>query len=121
MREKVSGEARPACSCSSSAGSLLMIGISATRGWPIFDLTSIWPSPSADAPKLAETASSANTVPAILFTTGLTPIPCNDSSPQCRRFAMKLPQMAERIQISNRLRTGRGANRGPEPPVSARR
>jgi hypothetical protein len=60
IRAKVSGEASRAWSCSSSAGSLEMMGISASKGWSIFDFTWICPSPSAAAGPAAMARATAN-------------------------------------------------------------
>ena len=61
-RANVSGAASPARNPSSSAGSWEIIGISASNGWPMRDLTSICPKPSAAAPALASVSASARAI-----------------------------------------------------------
>ena len=58
-RRKVSGEASRACSASSLPGVVEMIGISASNGWLRRDLTSIWPSPNAQALPAASNKAAA--------------------------------------------------------------
>ena len=60
MRAKVSADGTRASSCSSSAGSLDTIGISARNGSPIFDFISSCPSPRAAAAPLASSSTSVN-------------------------------------------------------------
>ena len=57
-RSNVVGDARRACSCSSSPGSVEMMGISASNGCPGCDFTRISPSPSAMAVLLSNSSTS---------------------------------------------------------------
>jgi len=69
MRRKVSGDASRACSCSSSAGSLEMIGISASSGWSSRDFTWIWPRPSAATGPATANRTAATIAPRSLLIT----------------------------------------------------
>ena len=67
-RRKVSGDASRACSACSSPGVVDTIGISASSGWLRFDLTWIWPSPSAHALPAASTNAAATAMRSLPIT-----------------------------------------------------
>ena len=65
---KVSGDARRACNACSSPGVVEMIGISASSGWLIRDLTSICPKPKASALPAASSSPVAIAMRNVLIT-----------------------------------------------------
>ena len=105
MRAKVSGDARRACSASSSLESLEMTGISASKGWSRCDRTLIWPKPSAHADSGDTRAATASKTLTVIRKCLITLVPRNDPETLAACSRLRNFRGSQRLSLSRILKT----------------